>query len=90
MGHRCRGIITAVFAGIGVMVRILPPKTRRTHLHGQSEDQKARLEDLEARLGETDGLRGRVAELEEHLDFTERLLARHQDAERLARLPLEA
>ena len=77
-------IITAVFAGIGLMVRIFPPKMRHPRLQGQSEDQQGRIEDLERRLGETEGLRSRVAEIEERLDFTERLLTRHQDAERLA------
>lgn len=34
-------------------------------------------------LAEVEELRRRLGELEERLDFTERLLARHRDAERL-------
>jgi tetrahydromethanopterin S-methyltransferase subunit G len=33
--------------------------------------------------GELEELRRRLGELEERLDFTERLVARHRDAERL-------
>jgi hypothetical protein len=35
-------------------------------------------------LAEVDGLKRRLAEVEERLDFTERLLARERDPERLA------
>ena len=41
---------------------------------------RAEVEQLRHRLGEVDALQGRVAELEERLDFTERLLVRGQDA----------
>jgi len=46
--------------------------------HGQSGDRE--LEELRA---EVDGLRNRLTEAEERLDFTERLLARRQEPERL-------
>ena len=41
---------------------------------------RAEVEQLQHRLTEVDTLQGRVAELEERLDFTERLLVRGQDA----------
>jgi len=40
------------------------------------EVAQERLDEVEARLAEVDGLHARVAELEERLDFSERLLAR--------------
>jgi Tfp pilus assembly protein PilO len=39
---------------------------------------RAELEQLQHRLGEVDHLQQRVAELEERIDFTERMLARAQ------------
>jgi Tfp pilus assembly protein PilO len=41
---------------------------------------KSEVEQLQHRLAEMDGLHVRLAELEERLDFTERLLVRGQDA----------
>ncbi len=41
---------------------------------------KVEVEQLHHRLGEVDALQARVAELEERLDFTERMLARTPDA----------
>ncbi len=42
-----------------------------------------RLAELDARLHEIDGMNYRVQELEERLDFTERLLAQAREPERL-------
>jgi len=40
----------------------------------------AEIEDLRARVADTEQLQGRMAELEERLDFTERLLSQHRQA----------
>jgi hypothetical protein len=51
------------------------------------DDLEARLvelEDTQKRGGGTDDLQRRVAELEERVDFAERLLAKQRDAERLS------
>jgi hypothetical protein len=40
-------------------------------------------QELDSRLADIDALHGRVAELENRLDFTERLLARQADADRI-------
>lgn len=77
-------IIGSVFAGIGIMVRLLPPKMHRPRLQELSQDQQERLEDLEKRLGEVENIRGRLAEMEERLDFTERLLAKRRESDRLS------
>jgi hypothetical protein len=50
---------------------------------GMSEELESELADLRARLEDSDQLRLRVAELEERLDFAERLLAQRREAERL-------
>ena len=44
---------------------------------------EVKLAELEAQAEELHELRGRMAELEERLDFTERLLARQADPERI-------
>ena len=41
------------------------------------------LEDVQRRLDDVDDLQRRVSELEERVDFTERLLAKQRDGERL-------
>ncbi|MGH7586609.1 MAG: hypothetical protein ACREMH_10205 [Gemmatimonadales bacterium] len=48
-----------------------------------SEDERARLEELEMRVQALEGMEHRVLELEERLEFTERVLARDRDHERL-------
>jgi hypothetical protein len=45
--------------------------------------EPAELDDLRAQVADVDQLRSRVADLEERLDFTERLLAQHQEPPRL-------
>jgi Tfp pilus assembly protein PilO len=46
---------------------------------------RAEVEQLQHRLGEVDVMQGRIAELEERLDFTERLLAQSREPDRLQR-----
>jgi Tfp pilus assembly protein PilO len=46
---------------------------------------RAEVEQLHHRLGDVDALQGRIAELEERLDFTERLLAQTREPDRLQR-----
>lgn len=45
---------------------------------------QAEVEQLRSRLGEVEHLQQRVAELEERVDFAERLLAQRREPERLA------
>ena len=53
--------------------------SRSDLLHpGLGEEITALRDDLEGRLGEVEQLQGRVAELENRLDFTERLLAQKE------------
>ena len=48
-----------------------------------SEEERARLEDLEMRVQMLEGMEHRVLELEERLEFTERVLSRERESERL-------
>lgn len=46
---------------------------------------RAEVEQLHHRMGDVDAMQGRIAELEERLDFTERLLAQPREPDRLQR-----
>ena len=70
--------VYAVIAFVNVMV-----KRVERGKGGVPLELEAELADLRARLDDSDALRGRVAELEERLDFTERLLTQQREAERL-------
>ena len=78
------GVIVLCVATAQVLVRLLPArpglKSRVTDLteHGQA------LEDVQVRLGELDQLKQRISELEERVDFAERLLAKQREGQRLA------
>ena len=54
-------------------------------LQSPAELSEARMAELEARLSEAGDLEFRVQELEERLDFAERLLAQHREPERLGK-----
>ena len=67
-----------VFFGVtGVSVLILAANRAFVRWRGRGLDETdpLRLEEVEHRLAEIDGLHSRVVELEERLDFAERLLA---------------
>ena len=72
-------IILLVLGGV-VLLRFLPhPKSR---VVGQPEREA--LEDLQLRLGQLDQLQERIGDLEERVDFAERILAKQREPERLA------
>ena len=82
--------VAAILAVVSVLkivtVRLLPPEARGNRWKGgwkgMGESLQAQ-DDMQARLAEIDDLRQRVAELEERVDFTERLLAKHRETEPL-------
>ena len=75
------GSIMVLVAALQVVVaRLMPPGHRRRSWKGET---LADSEELHARLVELDDLKQRVAELEERVDFAERLLARQREGERL-------
>ena len=72
-------IIVVVFAGV-IVLRLLPP--RKSRVVEQTERGQA-LEDLQGRLDQLDQLTQRLGELEERVDFTERLVAKQREGQRL-------
>jgi hypothetical protein len=82
-------VIMIVLASLAAATIILWPIVRALarRLEGKGGDSALRtdLEQLQARLTEVDSLQIRVAELEERVDFTERLLAQTREPDRLQR-----
>ena len=74
-------ICVALFGGIGVMSRIVDTSKKTKGLRAEDAE---RLERLEGQVTELEQAQHRIAELEERVDFAERLLARQNEAERLA------
>jgi hypothetical protein len=75
-------VIAALAATVIILWPIVRAFARRLEGKGGSDPAlKAELELLQTRLGEVDMLHNRVAELEDRLDFTERLLAQAHDAQ---------
>jgi hypothetical protein len=72
-------IISLVFGGIALL-RVLPQHKSR----GLDQREREALNDLEVRLGQLDQLQQRLSELEERVDFAERLLAKQREDRRLA------
>jgi hypothetical protein len=78
-------VLFIVLVGVVAATIILFPLARALarRLEGKGTGDatlKADVEHLHQRLGEVDALPGRLAELEERLDFTERMLARTPEA----------
>jgi len=71
-------IVALVFAGIAVL-RVLPSRKSRV----VDPNERQALEDLQRRLDELDQLTQRLGELEERVDFTERLVAQQRESQRL-------
>jgi hypothetical protein len=81
-------IVFIVVAALAASVIILWPVMRAfgRRLEGKGVDAvlRAEVDQLQARLGEIDVLHNRLADLEERLDFTERMLAQTHDAQNRA------
>ena len=79
-------VLLIVIAALAATVIILWPIMRAfgRRLEGKAVGDPAlrsEVEQLQIRLGEVDTLHARVSELEERVDFTERLLAQTHDAQ---------
>jgi hypothetical protein len=73
----------AFIAGVAlVLFPIARAIARRLEGRGGNAELLQQVDDLRERLRELEAVQHRVAELEEHLDFAERLLARPQETER--------
>jgi hypothetical protein len=80
------GVLLIVIAALTAAVIILWPLmrafARRVEGKGGTDPAlRSDLEQMQQRLAEVDTLQHRVAELEERVDFTERLLAQAHDAQ---------
>jgi len=79
------GMIIVLSAAAKIVVRLFVPDNARRSLRsplGDQGDHPHALEGVHARLDELDQLKQRVSELEERLDFTERMLASQREAPR--------
>lgn len=78
------GMMLAVMVLIGkVVIPIANAYARRVEGRGTGPVQSTELAELEARVHELELREARMAELEERLDFTERLIAQQRDGTRL-------
>jgi hypothetical protein len=82
-------VLLIVVAALAATTIILWPLVRAfaRRLEGKSGDPalRAEVDQLHARLGEMDTLQVRIGDLEERLDFAERLLAQNREPDRLQR-----
>lgn len=80
--------ISLVVAGsLGLLAWRRQRAVRRGIVVASGEYQSERVAELEHRVAQLEAEQGRVLELEERLDFAERLLAQHRERE-VGRLPL--
>jgi hypothetical protein len=81
-------ISIAFIAGVSlVLFPIARALARRIEGRGAASDLEPQVGELRDRMREVEGVQHRVAELEERLEFTERLLAQRREAEPLPRHP---
>jgi flagellar biosynthesis/type III secretory pathway M-ring protein FliF/YscJ len=74
-------VIAALVATVILLRPLIRAFARRMEGKGTDIALRAEIDQLHAKLSEVDALHERVAELEERLDFTERLLAQAHDAQ---------
>ena len=73
----------AFFSGAAYVLRPFVSAISR-RIAGEHRPPAPVLEDRDAILAELEQLHQEMSEVQERLDFTERVLARHEDAKRLA------
>jgi Tfp pilus assembly protein PilO len=79
-------VIAALTATVIILWPIMRAFGRRMEGRGAADPAlRADVEQVHARLAEMDTLQARVSELEERVDFTERLLAQNREPDRLQR-----
>ena len=79
-------VIAALTAAVIILWPVMRAFGRRLEGKGGADAAlRSDVEQLHTRLGEVDTLQARVAELEERVDFTERLLAQSREPDRLQR-----
>jgi Tfp pilus assembly protein PilO len=79
-------VIAALTATVIILWPIMRAFGRRLEGKGAADPAlQADVEQVHARLAEMDTLQARISELEERVDFTERLLAQNREPDRLQR-----
>jgi hypothetical protein len=78
-------VVAALAASVIILWPIVRAFARRLEGKGGDPALRAEVEQLHARLGEVDTLQTRIVDLEERLDFAERLLAQNREPDRLQR-----
>jgi Tfp pilus assembly protein PilO len=79
-------VLAALAAATIILWPIMRAFGRRVEGKGVADPaMRSDIEQLQARIGEVDALQARVAELEERVDFAERLLAQNREPDRLQR-----
>jgi hypothetical protein len=82
-----QAVLLIVFGALAACVIVLWPLVRalgrRIEGRGANPAMARELEEWRGRMAEVDHLQGRVAELEERLDFAERMLAQRREPDRL-------
>lgn len=77
------GAVLALVTALQIIyVRLMPPEHRRRRWKGEPLQAP---DDMQRRLAELDDVKQRLGELEERVDFAERVLARQRESERLGR-----
>lgn len=71
------------FSGAAFVLRPIASAISR-RIAGEHRPPAPSLDDQDAILAELEQMRKDMGEMQERLDFTERMLARHEDAKRLA------
>jgi hypothetical protein len=78
--------IAGTVTGSWVVILLVTALARRIEGGGPADSELQRkLDELRARVEDGETLRARVAELEERLDFAERMLAGHREQSRIGR-----
>ena len=78
------GMMLAAMVFLGkLLIPIAQAYSRRIEGDTRQALPSADLADLETRVRELEAREGRMAELEERMDFSERMLAQHRDQARL-------
>jgi hypothetical protein len=76
-------VVSLVGAGVFAYAAITSINVRNRRLLGRAGSGQELLDELHARLAATEALEGRVEELEQRVDFAERLIAQQHEPERL-------
>jgi hypothetical protein len=86
-GHATVGLSLVVAGSLGLLAWRRHRAVHRGVVAASGEYQSERMAELEHRVAQLEAEQGRVLELEERLDFTERLLTQQRERE-AGRLPL--